>query len=87
MDLRVILSIIVAIGVYALLLKFLQKNSPHNVQTNGGGGKGFLTMLKKTALFSHVDFPNSPNMYIIYVPIKEKGKLDFKSPNLCPGQT
>ena len=37
-DLRVILSIIVATGVYALLLKFLQKNSPHNVQTNGGGG-------------------------------------------------
>ena len=37
-DLRVILSIIVATGVYALLLKFLQKNSPHNVQTKGGGG-------------------------------------------------
>ena len=36
-DLRVILWIIVATGVYALLLKFLQKNSPHNVQTNGGG--------------------------------------------------
>ena len=32
-------------------------------------------------------YDNSPNMYIIYVPIKEKGKLDFKSPNLCPGQT
>ena len=37
-DLRVILSIIVATGVYSLLLKFLQKNSPHNVQTKGGGG-------------------------------------------------
>ena len=37
-DLRVILSIIVATGVYALLLKFLQKKSPHNVQTKGGGG-------------------------------------------------
>ena len=33
-DLRVILSIIVATGVYTLLLKFLQKNSPYNVQTN-----------------------------------------------------
>ena len=39
-DLRVILSIIVATGVYALLLKFLQKNSSHNVQTKGGGGGG-----------------------------------------------
>ena len=60
-DLRVILSIIVATGVYALLLKFLQKNSPHNVQTKGGGGggKAFLKMLKKTALFSHDGFPNS----------------------------
>ena len=37
-DLRVILSIIVATGVYSLLLKFLQKNSPHNVQTKGGEG-------------------------------------------------
>ena len=33
------LSIIVTTGVYALLLKFLQKNSPHNVQTKGGGGQ------------------------------------------------
>ena len=41
------MSIIVATGVYALLLKFLQKNSPHNVQTNGGGSKAFWTMLKK----------------------------------------
>ena len=57
-DLRVILSIIVAIGVYALLLKFLQKNSPHNVQTKGGGGvKGLLNNVQKTALFSHVGFP------------------------------
>ena len=39
-DLRVILSIIVATGVNALLLKFLQKNSPHNIQTKGGGVKG-----------------------------------------------
>ena len=30
--------IIVATGVYALLLKFLQKNSPHDVQTKGGAG-------------------------------------------------
>ena len=36
--LRVFLSIIFATGVYSLLLKFLQKNSPQNVQTNGGGG-------------------------------------------------
>ena len=39
---------IVATGVYALLLRFLQKNSPHNVQTKGGGGvKGFLDNVKK----------------------------------------
>ena len=50
---------IVATDVYALLLKFLQKNSQHNVQTNGGGGsKAFLTMLKKTALFLQDGFPN-----------------------------
>ena len=47
-----ILSIIVATGVYALLLKFLQKNSPHNVQTKGGGVKGFLTMFKKLHFFT-----------------------------------
>ena len=54
------MSIIVATGVYALLLKFLQKNSPHNVQTNGGAGvKGFLNNVKKkTALFSRDGFPN-----------------------------
>ena len=56
-ELRVILSIIVATGVYALLLKFLQKNSPHDVQTKGGGVKGLLNNVKKTALFSHVGFP------------------------------
>ena len=50
-DLRVILWIIVATGVYALLLEFLQKNSPHNVQMNGGGGKGFANNFQKTALF------------------------------------
>ena len=33
------------------------KNSPHNVQTKGGGSKAFWTKLKKTALFSHVGFP------------------------------
>ena len=37
-DSHVILSMIVATGVYALLLKFLQKNSPHDVQAKGGGG-------------------------------------------------
>ena len=46
-DLRVILLIIVATGVYALLLKFLHKNSPHNVQTKGGGVKGLLNNVKK----------------------------------------
>ena len=55
----VILSIIVATGVSALLLKFLQKNSPHNVQTKGGGVKGFLNNVKKTALFLHDDFANN----------------------------
>ena len=47
------LSIIVATDVYALLLKFLQKSSPHDVQTKegGGGGKGLLNNVKKTALF------------------------------------
>ena len=55
-DLHVILSIIVATGVYALLLKFLQKNSPHNVQTKGGGVKGLLNNVKKTALFLHGGF-------------------------------
>ena len=29
---------VVATGVYALLLKFLQKNSPHDVQKEGGRG-------------------------------------------------
>ena len=52
------MSIIVATGVYVLLLKFLQKNSPHNVQTKGGGGlKGLLNNVKKTALFSRDGFP------------------------------
>ena len=50
-DLHVILSIIVATGVYALLLKFLQKNSPHNVQTKGGGVKGLLNNVKKNCTF------------------------------------
>ena len=50
-DLRVILSIIVATGVYALLLKFLEKNSPHDVQTKGGGVKGLLNNVKKNCTF------------------------------------
>ena len=55
-DLCVILLIIVATGVCVLLLKFLQKNSPHNVQTNGGAGgvKGFLNNIKKKLHFSLV---------------------------------
>ena len=56
------MSIIVATGVYALLLKFLQKNSPHNVQMNGGGVKGFLNNVKKTALFLYEGFPNKQNI-------------------------
>ena len=51
MDLRDILSIIVATNVYALLLKFLQKNSPHNVQTKGGMVKGFLNNVLKNCTF------------------------------------
>ena len=47
------MSIIVATGVYALLLKFLQKNSPHNVHT-----KGFLNNVKKLH-FLHGGFPNT----------------------------
>ena len=42
------MSIIVATGVYALLLKFLQKNSPHT---------GFLNNVQKTALFLRDGFP------------------------------
>ena len=54
-DLRVILLIIVATGIYVLLLKFLQKNSPHNVQTKGGGGvNGLLNNVKKKLHFSLV---------------------------------
>ena len=36
---RVVLSIVVATGVYALSLKFLQKHSPHKVQTKRGRGQ------------------------------------------------
>ena len=56
-ELHVILSIIVATGLYALLLKFLKKNSPHDVQTKGGGGKGLSNNVKKTALFLKEGFP------------------------------
>ena len=58
-DLCVIWWIIVATGVYALLLKFLQKNSPHDVQTKGGVVKGLLNNVKKTALFSRDGFPKA----------------------------
>ena len=50
-DLHVILSIIVATDVNAVLLKFLQKNSPHIVQAKGGGGNGFLNNVKKNCTF------------------------------------
>ena len=58
-DLRVILSIIVATGVYSLLLKFLQKNSPHNVQTKGKGGrvKGLLNNVQKNCTFLTARLP------------------------------
>ena len=56
-DLRVILRIIVATGVYALLLKFLQKNSPHDVQTQGGGVKGLLNNVQKNCFFLNEGFP------------------------------
>ena len=52
-DLRIILSIIVAIGVYALLLKFLQKNSPLDVQMKGGGGQRPFEQCSKKLHFSY----------------------------------
>ena len=53
-DLRVILSIIVATGVYALLLKFLQKNSPHTCSNEGWGRgvKGLFEQCSKKLHFS-----------------------------------
>ena len=75
-DLRVILSIIVATGVYALLLKFLQKNSPHDVQTNGGGVKGLLNNVKKTALFLPDGFPyGNTSLKIVHKKPDEKGSF------------
>ena len=78
-DLHVILSIIVATGVYALLLKFLQKNSPHDAQMKGGEVKGLLNNVKKNALFLHDGFPKLINdingtkvLTIILVYIKDK---------------
>ena len=58
-DLRIILSIIVATGVYTLLLKFLHKNSPHNVQTKGGGVEGFLNNVQKNFTFGMGGLPLS----------------------------
>ena len=52
-DLRVIWWIIVATGVYALLLKFLQKKSPHDVQTKGGGGQRPFEQCSKKLHFSY----------------------------------
>ena len=34
-------------------------NSPHNIQTKGGGAKAFWTMFKKTVLFLREGFPNT----------------------------
>ena len=63
-DLRVILSIIVATGVYALLLKFLQKNSPHKCSNETRGGvKGFLNNVKKKLRFSCTEASLSQNHF------------------------
>ena len=35
------------------------KNSPHDVQIKGGGVKGLLNNVKKTALFLHDGFPKA----------------------------
>ena len=58
------------------------KNSPHDVQTKGGGGggaKGFLTMFKKTALFLRDGFPKTTAMMIKYTVAKEAPVLIFVS--------
>ena len=66
---------IVATGVYALLLKFLQKNSQHNVQTKGGGVKGFLNNVQKNCTF-----------LIRWLPLVQKNLTDqrFKSKATIP---
>ena len=56
-DLRVILLIIVATGVYTLLLKFLQKNSPHRCSNERGGVKGFLNNVNCTFLIRRLPLP------------------------------
>ena len=48
-DLHVILSLIVATGVYALLLKFLQKHMMF--KRKGGGFKGLLNNVQKNCTF------------------------------------
>ena len=43
---------------------FHLKNSPHDVQTKGGGVKGLLNNVqKKTALFLHDGFPKHCNFF------------------------
>ena len=39
------------------------KNSPHDVQIKGGGVKGLLNNVKKTALFLHDGFPKQCNFF------------------------
>ena len=57
--------IIVATGVNALLLKFLQKIHHIDVQTKGGGEvKGFLNNVKKTALFLSGGFPKGDEILL-----------------------
>ena len=60
-DLRVILWITVVTGVYALLLKFLQKNSPHRCSNERGGSKAFWTMLNKM----HFSYPEASLITLI----------------------
>ena len=75
----------VGTGVYELLLKFLQKNSPHNVRMKGGGG--FLNNVKKLhfsctkASLIQFDLPASINeaaLFLIFFSLSlTKVKVDF----------
>ena len=60
LDIRVILSIIVATGVYALLLKFLQKNHHIMFKRMGVGGQRFFLTMFKTELFLLDGFSYKP---------------------------
>ena len=45
--------------LYQIFTSRFLKNSPHDVQTKGGGVKGLLNNVKKTALFLKDGFPNT----------------------------